>query len=229
MTGKKIYIIVVAAGSGSRFGTDMPKQYCMLDSKPVLCHTIDRLLKAVPSATIITVVSADMADYWSELATMYRTTTGIIVAGGNTRWESVKNALAVIDDQEDTTVLVHDGARPLVDCETVINVIGAVRQGCSAVPVIPVTDSLRHVTADGHSQAVDRSEYRAVVTPQGFRLGDLTQAYRLPYSSSFTDDASVMSAAGFTDTVLVTSQPSNIKITNPGDLALASWYLTHQP
>lgn len=229
MMGKKIYIIVVAAGSGSRFGSDMPKQYCMLDSKPVLCHTIDRLLKAVPSAIIITVVSADMADYWSRLATMYGTTTGIIVAGGSSRWESVRNALAAIDDYDDTIVLVHDGARPLVDRETVINVIDAVRHGSSAVPVVPVTDSLRHITPDGYSQAVNRSEYRAVVTPQGFRLGDLTQAYRLPYSSSFTDDASVMSAAGFTDTVLVTSQPSNIKITNPGDLALASWYLTHQP
>ncbi len=228
MNGKKIYIIVVAAGSGSRFGADIPKQYCMLGCKPVLCHTIDNLLQAVPSAHIITVVSAGMADYWRELAVTHKTQPGRIVTGGNSRWESVRNALATITDDEDSIVLVHDGARPLVGRDTVIGVIKAVRPGCSAVPVIPVTDSLRRITADGSSEAVDRSEYRAVVTPQGFRLGDITAAYRLPYATAFTDDASVMAAAGFSGTTLIQSHPSNIKITNPGDLAMAAWYLTRR-
>ncbi len=228
MTNPAIHIIIVAAGTGSRFGSDLPKQFCMLDKSPVLCHTIRHLLEAVPQAHIITVVSPLMVSYWQELATMHGVPAGRIVEGGATRWESVKNALDTIDDSDDSIVLVHDGARPLVDCDTVNGVIDATHPGCSAVPVVPVTDSLRHLNADGTSTAVNRSDYRAVVTPQGFMLSDLRQAYRLPYSPLFTDDASVMAAAGFTETILVESKASNIKITNPGDLALASWYLTHR-
>ena len=222
-----IYIIVVAAGTGSRFGADLPKQFCLLDSKPVLCHTIERLLAAVPEARIITVVSAAMREYWEELAARQGTPTGLIVEGGATRWESVKNALASIKDaSKGDIVLVHDGARPVVDAGTVRRVIGATGNGRSAVPVMAVTDSLRLVDADGSSTAVDRSRYRAVSTPQGFMLADLVKAYRAPYTPALTDDASVMAAAGFSDTVLVDSLPSNIKITHPGDLALASWYLS---
>jgi len=225
---KPVYIIVVAAGSGCRFGSDIPKQYCMLNGKPVLCHTIANLLEAVPHASIITVVSADMANYWQKLSDRYGTPAGTIVAGGATRWESVKNALDSINSCDESIALVHDGARPLVDKNTIINVINATSEGKSAVPVVPITDSLRHIMPDGNSIAVDRSDYKAVVTPQGFILKDLKEAYRLPYSTTFTDDASVMSAAGFTDTILIESMPSNIKITNPGDLTLAAWYLTHR-
>lgn len=226
---KTLYIIVVAAGSGNRFGADKPKQFCMLEGMPVLCHTIHHLLQAQPTARIITVVSAGMADYWRELAAMHNTPSGQIVIGGRTRWESVKNALALIDDNDESSIiLVHDGARPLVDNKTVQGVVASVKYGFSSVPVIPVTDSLRYIQPDGTSTAVNRSDYRAVVTPQGFMLGDLRKAYRLPYSATFTDDASVMAAAGFTETCLVESSPSNIKITNPGDLALATWYLTHR-
>lgn len=228
MTKPAINIIIVAAGTGSRFGSDLPKQFCMLDKSPVLCHTIRHLLEAVPQAHIATVVSPSMVSYWQELAATHGVPTGRIVEGGATRWESVKNALDTIDDQENSIVLVHDGARPIVDRDTVNGVICASRQGSSAVPVVPVTDSLRHLNADGTSTAVNRSDYRAVVTPQGFMLSDLRKAYRLPYSPLFTDDASVMAAAGFTETILVESKASNIKITNPGDLALASWYLTHR-
>lgn len=229
MKNKQVYIIIVAAGTGSRFGAERPKQFCMLDSEPVLCHTVRHLLEAVPEAHIITVVSHSMVDYWQELAEKYGTPAGRIVEGGATRWESVRNALDTIPvDGDDTIVLVHDGARPLVDSDTVRRVIEATSHGRSAVPVVLVTDSLRLVAADGRSVAVNRSDYRAVVTPQGFMASDLKEAYRLPFTPSFTDDASVMAAAGFSDTVLVESKPSNIKITNPGDLALASWYLNHR-
>ena len=225
-----VYIIVVAAGTGSRFGADMPKQFCMLDNEPVLSHTIKRLTKAVPGAQIITVVSVAMKDYWINEATKHDTPTGIIVEGGATRWESVRNALNAISDTDaDARVLVHDGARPLVDTVTVNRVLNAIEPGCSVVPVNQVTDSLRQVIdVSGNSIPVSRSDFRAVVTPQGFMLNNLKKAYELPYSPEFTDDASVMAAAGYNKTVLVNSFPSNIKITNPGDIALASWYLKHE-
>lgn len=226
MDRRQVYIIVVAGGSGRRFGTAMPKQYCRLGTMPVLCHTLTRLRHAVPGARIITVVSPDMRDFWLDMAKEHGIDPGMVTDGGTTRWESVKNAIDTLGDAPgDAIVLVHDGARPLVDADTVTGVIDAIAPGRSAVPVVPVTDSLRLVTADGTSRAVSRTDYRAVVTPQGFVLADLRRAYELPYDETFTDDASVMAAAGMTDTTLVESLPSNIKITNRGDLALASWYI----
>lgn len=223
---REIHVIIVAGGSGRRFGGDLPKQYSKLDDIPVLCHTVSRFKEFVPNAHIYTVVSGDMVGYWTELASMYGVDPGIVVTGGSTRWESVKNALNMVSDtNRESIVLVHDGARPLVDKVTVERVIEACRQSYSAVPVVAVTDSLRYVNPDGSSDAVDRSQFRSVVTPQGFILDDLKKAYELPYDTLFTDDASVMAAAGFTDTVLVESFSTNIKITHPGDLALASWYL----
>ena len=197
MLHNNIYIIVVAGGSGSRFGAKLPKQYCDLNGKPVLCHTIEHLLSALPRAKVITVVSESMLPLWQELAAKHNCHSGHIVAGGSTRWESVTDVVKACD------------------------------YGCSVVPVIPVTDSLRLLDYNGNSKPVNRSDYRAVVTPQGFMLKDLRQAYNLPYNESFTDDASVMTAAGYQSTTLVGSLPSNIKITNPGDLAIAAWYLNN--
>lgn len=231
MKQNEVYIIVVAGGTGSRFGASCPKQYCLLGDRPVLCHTLERLHSACPQAHIITVVSDSMMDYWRELvATHNLAVPHSVVAGGSTRWASVKNALDSITDaaSADAVVLVHDGARPLVDAATVDGVLDAIAHGVSAVPVYPVTDSLRLVAPDGSSKAVERSAYRAVTTPQGFMLSDLREAYRLPFSPSFTDDASVMEAAGMTRSVLVDSTPTNIKITNPGDIALAQWYLDNE-
>lgn len=225
------HIVIVAGGSGSRFGASLPKQYCMLAGKPVLCHTIINLLKAAPHAHIVTVVSNDMVSYWQDLAETHSCPTGEIVTGGSTRWESVKHAIAHIystcQGNGDDKILVHDGARPIIDPATVTAVLRAIKPGTSAVPVTEVTNSLRLIDiTDGTSHAVDRSLYRSVVTPQGFMLEDLAQAYNLPYTPTFTDDASVMAAAGMPHTTLIDSPASNIKITNPGDMALAQWYLT---
>lgn len=229
MSKPAIHIIIVAGGTGSRFGADVPKQYCMLGDRPVLCHTIGRMLLSAPDAHIITVVSEPMADYWRQLAAEHDCPTGEIVTGGATRWKSVKNALDTITAYGDNDiVLVHDGARPLIDAATVREIIGACHTDTSVVPVCPVTDSLRQLLPDGSSVAVTRSDYRAVATPQGFMVADLKRAYTLPYRDSFTDDASVMAAAGMTATTLIESSPRNIKITNPGDIALASWYLTQE-
>ena len=205
MTSPERYVIIVAAGAGTRFGGERPKQFLDLGGKPVCVRAAECFMAAIGSPEIIFALPADGK-------------------GGATRWESVKNALAAIpaDAAPGAAVLIHDGARPLVDTPTIRRVCGAVINTDGAIPAIPVTDSLRRIGDDGvTSEPVDRADFRAVQTPQGFALWRLRQAYALPYEKSFTDDASVMAAAGFTNIVLVAGSPDNIKITNPRDLKIA--------
>ena len=218
------YIIIVAAGSGSRFGSEIPKQFCLLDGKPVVMHAIERLLTAVPGATPILVISPSEQSRWEKLCEDHHFTSPVVVHGGATRWESVKNGLAAIpaDSRPNSIVLIHDGARPLVDTPTVKRVCAAAVNTDGAIPAIPVSDSLRQLDRDGVSSSpVDRSGFRAVQTPQGFILWRLREAYSLPYQESFTDDASVMAEAGFENIFLVEGNPDNIKITNPRDILIA--------
>jgi 2-C-methyl-D-erythritol 4-phosphate cytidylyltransferase len=223
------YIIIVAAGSGSRFGSDTPKQFCLLNGQPVVMHAINNLKQAFPSSEIILVISPAEAKRWDELCARYDFVTPRIAFGGATRWESVKNGLAEIphDANPNSVVLIHDGARPLIDTATAKRVAGAAFNTDGAIPTIDVSDSLRKLGDDGvSSEAVDRSQYQAVQTPQGFSLWRLRQAYSLPYQKTFTDDASVMAEAGFDNIFLVKGNPDNIKITNPRDIAIAEAILS---
>lgn len=224
---RNITNIIVAAGRGSRFGADRPKQFCMLESRPVLMHTIERLRDALPDSDIIVVINRDMESLWKELCAEYQFISPTIVYGGNSRWQSVKNALSSIANADDRIVTVHDGARPIISSEMIHRIIRGVEDADGVIPVVPVTDSLRHVNTDGSSEAIDRSDFRAVQTPQAFRADRLIDAYSMPYSPSFTDDASVMEAAGYCNIRLVDGDTRNIKITNPADLEIAS-ILLHQ-
>lgn len=218
------YIIIVAAGSGSRFGSEVPKQFCLLDGRPVVMHAIERLLEAVPGATPILVISPSEQFRWEKLCEDFHFNSPLVVHGGATRWESVKNGLAAIpsDSRPNSIVLIHDGARPLVDAPTVKRVCAAAVNTDGAIPAVAVSDSLRQIDADGVSSIpVNRSDFRAVQTPQGFILWRLREAYSLPYQESFTDDASVMAEAGFENIFLVEGNPDNIKITNPRDILIA--------
>ena len=176
----------------------------------------------MPEAGLTIVISRDMADFWQKLCSDYKFRSPRIVFGGSSRWESVRNAISSSDEKADI-IMVHDGVRPLVDS----NIINGLTEALDdpdvdgAIPTIPVTDSLRAIRADGLSESVDRSIMRAVQTPQAFRANCLRQAYSLPYRDSFTDDASVMEAAGFSNLRLTGGSASNIKITNPGDIAVA--------
>lgn len=222
-----ILCIVVAAGSGSRFGSDLPKQFLPLEGRPVLMHAIDALRRALPGAHCRVVLSRDMADYWMSLCRAHGFDSPRVVTGGETRWHSVHNALSAIDAAT-RYVLVHDGARPLPSPEMIRHVAEALRSGrAAAIPAIAPVDSLRLLNADGHSTALDRSRVRAVQTPQGFEVSTLLQAYRQPWRSEFTDDASVVEAAGVTDIVLTEGSPTNLKITRPLDLEVASLYMRH--
>ncbi|MCM1518045.1 MAG: 2-C-methyl-D-erythritol 4-phosphate cytidylyltransferase [Pseudoflavonifractor sp.] len=218
-----IYVIIVAAGTGSRFGADKPKQYCDLAGRPVLMHTIDAMRGALPEAQIAVVISEAMESLWLELCDRHGFDSPMTVYGGATRWESVGNALRALGITTETPgiVAVHDGARPLAPRDMTLRVINAVPGHDGAIPAVRVTDSLRVVLSDGGSKAVDRALYRAVQTPQGFKAGALAGAYALPYREEFTDDASVMTAAGLTDIVMVEGDERNIKITHPDDIRIA--------
>ncbi len=222
MTDPAICHIIVAAGSGSRFGADIPKQFATLAGRPVLMTTIDRMRAYGRGGHILLVLHSDWIDPWREMCAAHSFTSPDIVAGGTSRWESVKNAIDHLTIPLDI-ITVHDGARPIVTPKVIGGVLDAVIQGApGALPAIEVTDSLRMITDDGASHAVDRSRYRAVQTPQAFRADMLRQAYDLPYRATFTDDASVMEAA-YPDIrlSLTPGHPSNIKITHPQDLPQA--------
>lgn len=211
-----VYHIIVAAGSGVRYGADCPKQFCKLNGRPLLMTTVGKMQAA--GGTLILVLNSEWIGPWTDMCAAYGFESPRVVAGGATRWESVRNAIETVPADADV-ITVHDGARPAVDTDTINRVVDAVVDGADgAIPVVAVTDSLREILPDGLSRAVDRSGFRAVQTPQAFRGQALKAAYRLPYRPGFTDDASVMEAAGFTCLKLVDGNPGNIKVTNPGDI-----------
>ncbi|MDE7410688.1 MAG: 2-C-methyl-D-erythritol 4-phosphate cytidylyltransferase [Paramuribaculum sp.] len=214
-----INVVIVAAGNGTRFGSDLPKQFQILGGRPLLMTTIDRLRRCMPSARYLLVLGLDFEAYWRNLCIEYGFDSPEVVIGGATRWESVRNALRFVEPTG--IVLIHDGARPFVSGEVVGRLIESISSGHQgALPVLPLVDSIREVSVDG-SCAVDRSRYVAVQTPQAFDAAHLLKAYTLPYNDRFTDDASVMEAMGFCDFQLIAGDADTFKITMPRDMILA--------
>ena len=217
-------VIIVAAGTGSRFGTEMPKQFLPLCGTPVVAHAINAFREALGAdSRILLVLSEPMIPLWRRLCADYAISSPEIVTGGATRWESVRNAIAALGEASPSaTVLIHDGARPPLTPEVIRRAASCALNTDGAIPAVPVTDSLRRLDdSEVMSEPVDRSLFRAVQTPQAFSLWRLREAYRLPYQDDFTDDASVLAAAGFQNVVLVGGSPENIKITTPVDMLLA--------
>lgn len=230
MSTVKIHTIIVAGGSGNRFGSDIPKQYCLLAKRPILMHTIEAMRHALPDAEITLVISSDMQQLWDDLCKTHKFNSPTVVYGGATRAQSVANAVNSINDSDkNDIVLIHDGARPLIDEATVKRVVKCLISQTSdgVIPAIALTDSIRELDNIG-SHPVDRSRYKAVQTPQGFNLIALKKAYQMPEHSSWTDDASVMASAGKTKIKLVEGSTENIKITNPLDIEIAEVILRHR-
>lgn len=217
--------IIVAGGSGTRFGAELPKQFLELGGRPVLMRTISAFGGGF-SDVIVTLPEGQMA-LWRELCERYGfAVPHRVVAGGETRWHSVKNALDSIGDISDVDIIaVHDGVRPLVTAEVIGRTVEAARRDGAAIPVVMLNDSVRQVEK-GASHALDRSTLRAVQTPQVFDARVLMAAYGQPFESTFTDDASVVERAGHSVT-LVEGDPQNLKITRPMDLALAEYLLNN--
>ncbi|MCD8388156.1 MAG: 2-C-methyl-D-erythritol 4-phosphate cytidylyltransferase [Bacteroidales bacterium] len=220
-----VYVIIVAAGRGSRFGADLPKQFCLLGDYPVLMHTAIRMGRCLPQAQMAIVLSEDYVQYWEKLCEQHGFVSPRVVIGGDTRWQSVKNAIEALSPADDDYVLIHDGVRPVVTTPMIRSIMDGLMTSAAVIPTIPVTDSLRHIEADGRSQAVDRSTLVAVQTPQAFRAEEIKRAYSLPYLPEFTDDASVYEAAGYGSPALVEGSPLNIKITHPRDIEVAALFM----
>ena len=222
----KTLAIIVAGGSGTRFGAQLPKQFLELKGRPILMHTIEAFGHCGDcSFDIVVTLPADQMDLWQQLCHKYGfDLPHRVVPGGETRWHSVKNALDSILDINDVDIIaVHDGVRPLVTVELIGRTIETARRDGAAIPVVTLNDSVRQVKGE-ISHALDRSTLRAVQTPQAFDARLLHDAYSLPYQPTFTDDASVVECAGHLVT-LVEGDPHNMKITRPMDLALAEYLL----
>lgn len=215
------FVIIVAGGKGLRMGGDIPKQFRIVGGKPILMHTIERFHQYDAEMGIIVVLPHSQQAYWRQLCDEYNFHVGhSVVNGGASRFESAKNGLAVIPDEVCGTVGIHDGVRPFVSIE-VINRCYLMAQKCgAAIPVLPVTDTLRHISADGSGKNVLRSDYRIVQTPQVFDIALLKKAFSQPEQEAFTDDASVVETMGQT-VEMVEGNRENIKITTPFDIKLA--------
>ena len=214
------YIIIVAGGKGLRMGTDIPKQFLPIGGKPVLMRTLERFREYSADLQIILVLPKAQQDYWRELCQEYDFKVEYqMTDGGETRFHSVQHGLALIPDDAEGVVGVHDGVRPFPSIDVIRNCYETARKKKAVIPVIPIVETVRHLQ-DETSVTVPRGDYRLVQTPQTFDIQLLKAANRQPYNDGFTDDASVVEAFGI-DVTLVEGNRENIKITTPYDLKIA--------
>ena len=217
------YIIIVAGGKGLRMGSDIPKQFLPIGGKPVLMRTLERFRAYSSALQIILVLPEAQQDYWRKLCEEYHFEVDYQLAnGGQTRFHSVQNGLALVPDDAEGVVGVHDGVRPFPSIEVIRNCYETARTAKAVIPVIPVVETVRQLISNGlqDSKTVPRDEYRLVQTPQTFDIQLLKAANKQPYNDGFTDDASVVESYGHPIT-LVEGNRENIKITTPYDMKIA--------
>jgi len=220
----KKQIIIVAGGKGLRMNSVVPKQFLVVGNKPVLMHTLNRFYETDSQINIILVLPADQIDYWNSLCREYNfKISHQVVYGGETRFHSVKNGLMKAlecDTDMQSIIGVHDGVRPFVSSEVINRCYSLCQNHTAVIPAIEVYETIRQ-TDGRHSHTVDRNLYRLVQTPQVFRSAILAAAYEQPFSSLFTDDASVVEAFG--ETIYLTEgNRENIKITSAFDIVVAN-------
>ena len=214
----KKHIIIVAGGSGNRMNSAIPKQFLELKGKPVLMHTIEKFTHAIPGISVVVVLAKQLNGEWKNLCEKHNFRIPHQLAeGGETRYHSVKNGLAMVPDA--VVVGIHDAARPLVSAQTVLTTFAAAEERGNAAPSVPVSDSLRYVKGVENT-AVDRSNYHIIQTPQCFHSDLIKKAFLKAYKPEFTDDASVLESFG-EKINLVEGNRENIKITTPQDLLFA--------
>lgn len=218
----KKYVIIVAGGKGLRMGGEVPKQFLPIGGKPVLMRTVEAFYQTDAETGIVLVLPQEQQSYWKNLCCQYDFRIPYILAdGGCTRFHSVRNGLQVIPDEDsDSLIAVHDGVRPFVSPRVIQECFEAATRWGAVVPVLDMVDSVRQLSEDGSSMAVDRSCLKLVQTPQTFRADILKNAYRQEFTERFTDDASVVEASGVS-VALVSGNRENIKITTPFDLKIA--------
>ena len=208
--------LIVAGGKGERMNADIPKQFLLLNGTPILMHTLKQFSHF---EEIVLVLPHSQFDYWQELCITYNfTQKHTLVAGGTTRFYSVKNGLEKID--ENSVIAIHDGVRPLISTKLINSLITKTKRGVGVIPIVPVKDSIRKVEGK-NSVHLDRSNLYKVQTPQCFLSADIKKAYTQEFSDAFTDDASVFEANGGEITTLL-GEEKNLKITTKEDLKIAS-------
>lgn len=216
------YAIIVAGGIGTRMQSNLPKQFILLAGKPVLMHTLTKFFEADKSIRLVLVLPQNHIDYWKELTDQYKfDIPHLIAVGGETRYHSVKNGLQLITTEG--LVAVHDAVRPVISANFINRLFDHAAIHGSAIPVIPVNDSLRYMNENKH-HAVDRLNYRMVQTPQVFASTLVLQAFEQAFIPAFTDEATVVEHMG-KPLSLTEGEYGNIKITAPADLLYAEIFL----
>jgi 2-C-methyl-D-erythritol 4-phosphate cytidylyltransferase len=214
----KLYALIVAGGSGSRMNADVPKQFMLLNNKPVLMHTIDLFFQYNPEIEVILILPETQFTLWRNLCGQFHFDVDHrLVAGGTVRTESVQNGLNSI--HENGIVFIHDGVRPLVSTATLQRCFDKTIEAGNALPVLPLVESIRRVDGDSNFVA-NRNDFVSVQTPQVFWSDEIKAAYKAAEGQSFTDDASVLESFG-KKINLVEGNRENIKITYPSDLVYA--------
>ena len=215
----------MAAGSGTRMGAQMPKQFLELDGKAILQKTIEVFQEACPGISVITVLPQDHISYWRQYCLDRNfICPQILVSGGITRFHSVRNALDRVPDG--AVVAVHDGVRPLLSPELVREIFKAAETQQAVIPVTPCVDTIKVLESkEGRLEAVpgakaDRSVLYGAQTPQVFHSEVIKEAYSMAYDTAFTDDASVLEKYGKSLSFVI-GERLNIKITTQDDLLLA--------
>lgn len=214
----KKHVIIVAGGKGLRMGGDIPKQFLPIAGKPVLMRTLEAFHAYDASIHMILVLPVSQQAYWKELCQEYHFELPYDLAnGGETRFHSVKNGLALVEGEG--LVGVHDGVRPFVSREVIARCYDEALIKKAVIPVIGVVETVRHLIGE-ESETVPRDQYKLVQTPQVFDASLLHQAYEQEFTELFTDDASVVEALG-EKVYLVEGNRENVKLTTPFDLKLA--------
>ncbi|MBM3427743.1 MAG: 2-C-methyl-D-erythritol 4-phosphate cytidylyltransferase [Bacteroidetes bacterium] len=206
--------IIVAAGSGKRFGAEMPKQFLILKNKPVLAHSVE--VFCASGAMVMVVISAEMEQFWRDQSAQFQVPAHQVICGGAERYHSVKNAIEALPP-ETRWVAIHDAARPGINLDFVNRMWNAVEEHGSSIPYWPIADSLR-LEEQGRWKILDRNRVRSIQTPQCFDVHLLSKAYAQEYQSFFTDDASVVEQQQALDLHYELGLPSNFKITQSQDL-----------
>lgn len=222
---RKRYIVIMAAGSGTRMGAGIPKQFIEIDGKAILQRTIEVFLEACPGISVVTVLPEQFMTSWKSYCIAHNfICPQTLVKGGITRFHSVRNALERIPDG--AIVGIHDGVRPLVSPSLVADIFARAEHTSALIPVVPCVDTVKVLRRNGESleavpgESADRSLLWGAQTPQVFHSELLKAAYEQAFDTSFTDDASVVERYGKSLSYMM-GERLNIKITTQEDLVLA--------
>jgi len=222
---ESVGVLLVAGGSGTRMGSNIPKQFIICQNKPIIQLTIERFFNWNPTIKLVLVLPENQIESWKNTTKSKGYTINYqICKGGKERFDSVKNGLSFLDTN---IIMVHDGVRPFVNNNTLDRCLEKAREKGSAIPVIKPVESMRQIINVDESNAVNREDFRLVQTPQCFKQEWIKKAYIQDFTPFFTDDASVVEKAGY-PIFLVDGSRENIKITTPFDLQLSDFIIKFQ-